>query len=243
MQKVTVHKKTFFILWALSIIGSLSVLPYTSYLISLPSTISLWQFILFGTIQSALFFGLACWISLKLLPKTDLNPFPSIYKEHFLKNVAYPALISGISVGLLLFGLDRGIFSTSILTGDQVASTHIPLWARLLASLYGGVSEEILLRLFFFTLIYFLVGKCLKIREGNRSLILWSVNLFVALFFGLGHLPAALHLGASSPFEISRIFVLNGAAGLVFGWLYWSRGLLTAMLAHFMADLMIHVIL
>jgi hypothetical protein len=37
------------------------------------------------------------------------------------------------------------------------------------------------------------------------------------------------------------IFVGNGAPGVVFGWLYWRRGLYSAMLAHFGLDLVIKV--
>ena len=69
------------------------------------------------------------------------------------------------------------------------------------------------------------------------------MNLLVALIFGLGHLPTALKLTTPSGFEITRILLLNGIPGLVFGWLYWSRGFWTAILAHFVADLVIHVFL
>jgi membrane protease YdiL (CAAX protease family) len=68
-------------------------------------------------------------------------------------------------------------------------------------------------------------------------------NIIVALIFGLGHLPAAFKLIEPSFYEISRILLLNGIPGVVFGWLYWSRGLRAAMTAHFVADLMIHVFL
>ena len=36
--------------------------------------------------------------------------------------------------------------------------------------------------------------------------------------------------------------LLNGVAGVAFGWLYWKRGLEMAMLAHFSADIVLHVI-
>jgi hypothetical protein len=37
-------------------------------------------------------------------------------------------------------------------------------------------------------------------------------------------------------------FYLNRFCNVIFGWLYWRRGLLAAMLAHFSTDLVIHVI-
>jgi membrane protease YdiL (CAAX protease family) len=36
--------------------------------------------------------------------------------------------------------------------------------------------------------------------------------------------------------------LLNSIGGLVFGWLYWRQGLLAAMVAHFSADVVLHVI-
>jgi hypothetical protein len=41
---------------------------------------------------------------------------------------------------------------------------------------------------------------------------------------------------------VIRTLVLNGFAGLVFGWLYWRRGLLAAMIAHTSADVVLHVL-
>ena len=41
---------------------------------------------------------------------------------------------------------------------------------------------------------------------------------------------------------ITRALLLNGIGGIVFGWLYWKRGLLAAMLAHFSADIVLHVV-
>ena len=42
---------------------------------------------------------------------------------------------------------------------------------------------------------------------------------------------------------IIRAVVLNGLLGLAFGYLYWKRGLESAMVAHFSADLLLHVAL
>jgi len=40
-----------------------------------------------------------------------------------------------------------------------------------------------------------------------------------------------------------RAIVLNGLVGVIAGWLYWRRGLESAMVAHFCADLVVHVAL
>jgi len=35
---------------------------------------------------------------------------------------------------------------------------------------------------------------------------------------------------------------LNGLGGLAFGWLYWKQRLESVMMAHFSADIVLHVI-
>jgi len=229
------NSKIFFSLWILCIIGSWSVIPYVQYLEILPASVSLGKIFLLNTIQSALFFGFICWLSSKILPKTDLRPF------HFqkpIKRIVYPAIIAGILIGFTIFFVDKIVFHSSLLSG-----VHPPFWTGALASIYGGINEEVLLRLFLFTLLYFLLCKYIKVVERNRIFYLWVVNIVVAILFGLGHLPAAFKLAPPSAFEISRVLFLNGIAGAIFGWFYWSRGLRTAIAAHFMADLMIHVFL
>jgi membrane protease YdiL (CAAX protease family) len=237
-MRSSLDKKSFIVLWALSILGFLSLLPYMEHLGVLPATVSMGKIALFGSIQAALFFGLLCWISFKILPKTDLLAFPPLQKKRILKQMIYPAVAGGLLTGLAIVFLNHTIFSSSLLS-----NIHPPFWAGLLASIYGAINEEILLRLFLLTLLYFLAMKCLKAHKQHRNAALWTVTILVALIFGMGHLPMAFKLAPPSAFEISRVLCLNGIAGVVFGFLYWSKGLWTAITAHFIADLVIHVLL
>ena len=226
------HKNLFFWLWGLCLLGSLSLFPYMYYLGVLPPAAPLLKILLMGVLQGAFLFGLICYLSYKIVPKTDLHPFAI---ANVWKQVVYPGVIAGAAAGLIIFTLDKTVFQSSMLSG-----VHPPFWAGALASIYGGVNEEVLLRLFLFTLVYFLFRKCVK---NNRLAVLWITNILVAVVFGLGHLPAAFKLVAPSSFEVFRVLLLNGIPGIVFGWLYWSRGLWAAIAAHFMTDLMIHVFL
>ena len=201
-----------------------------------PFTVSMWKAALLGLLQAALFFGLICWLSSKVLPKTDLHPF--VFKNP-VQRIIYPGVACGVVVGLALFIADKILFGNSFFS----AGVHPPFWTGALASIYGAVNEEVLLRLFLFTLIYFILNKCFRVNAKKKIVVLWCTNILVALLFGVGHLPAAFHLVTPSAFEIFRILLLNGIAGIVFGWLYWSRGLWAAIGAHFVADLMIHVFL
>jgi len=49
-------------------------------------------------------------------------------------------------------------------------------------------------------------------------------------------------IGAASGFALGAVVLLNGLGGLVFGIVYVRRGIEAAMLAHFSADVVLHVI-
>lgn len=227
--KYVAPKRIFIWLWLLCLIGIWCVLPYSYYLGLFPPSMPIWLVVVVSTMQSGVLFGFACWFSSKILPKTDLHPFDPPHGK-----AVTLAILSGIAVGLAIYVLDRTIFN-----GAAPLSTHPPLWTRLLASVYGAVNEEVLLRLFFFTLVYWILNQVYKSRR--QWIPLWMTNLLVALLFGLGHLPAFFQIAEPIAFGITRILVLNAIPSLVFGWLYWSRGLLSAMIAHFTTDLVIHV--
>jgi len=229
----SLNKKIYIFLWLGCLIGSWAIIPYTRSLI--PSTVSLGKLFLIITLQTAILYAAVLWLASLILPNTDLEPFAS---SNLIKRIIIPGIISGVFVGLIIVLFEHLLFQSSLLSGK-----HAPIWQGALASLYGAINEEVLLRLFLFSLIYFLLNKIYRSPVKKRIYLLWATNIFTALLFGLGHLPAAFKLISPSGFEISRILLLNGIPGLVFGWLYWSKGLWTAMFAHFVTDLMLHVIL
>jgi membrane protease YdiL (CAAX protease family) len=53
-----------------------------------------------------------------------------------------------------------------------------------------------------------------------------------ALVFAAGHLPALAAMVEPTPALVARTLALNAIAGLVYGWLFLTRGLEAAMLAH-----------
>lgn len=225
------NKNHFLTLWISCIIGAWSVLPYTYALGIVVPDLSLEKLFLLTTLQAVFLYGLLLWICYLLLPKTDLNP---LCISHLGSRVIFPGITFGLLVGLTIFILDKVIFNNS-----SLSELHPPAWMGAIASLYGGINEEVLLRLFLFTLVYFLLSMIGK----NRSILLWTTNIFVAAIFGLTHLPLAFKMSSPSVTEIFRILLLNGIAGMTFGWLYWSRSFYTAALAHFVADILIHVLL
>ncbi|MBE6919600.1 MAG: CPBP family intramembrane metalloprotease [Ruminococcaceae bacterium] len=98
---------------------------------------------------------------------------------------------------------------------------------------YGAVIEEIMLRLFFMTLLVFLLWKLFqRKRELPSTAVMVIANVIAALLFAAGHLPTTFVTLGSSPLILLRCFLLNGTFGLAFGWLYRKYGLRYAMIAH-----------
>lgn len=103
----------------------------------------------------------------------------------------------------------------------------------LAAVLYGGVIEEVMLRLFMMSLIAFLLHQLFeRKRQQPSTAILVAANVIAALLFAAGHLPATAAFMGLTPMIVFRCFLLNGGFGLLFGWLYRKYGLRYAMIAH-----------
>lgn len=149
----------------------------------------------------------------------------------------------GIGAGIALVALDFFVFAPA-LTESVAASTARPEWWRgLLASFYGGIVEEILLRLFFLNLIVLVLMKITRRERGRPSeRQIWTAIILSTLIFAAGHLPTVAASGPLSGLIILRIMVLNSIAGIVFGLIFTRRGLLPAMASHFSADIVLHVI-
>lgn len=151
------------------------------------------------------------------------------------------ALACGVLAGVAIVCLDP-LFSPympPMLHGKPPVAAQANAFFGFLASFYGGIAEELQLRLFLMTLLAWLFTRFG--RSTVTPLVAWSAIVIAALAFGAGHLPAASHVWPLDSIVITRTVLLNGVGGVVFGWLYWKQGLETAMLAHFGADLVLHV--
>ncbi len=157
--------------------------------------------------------------------------------------VIAPALIFGIASAAVLLLLEITVFWPRL---PQAMRTTFPipaLWKRFLASFYGGIDEELLSRLFLLSLLAWLIGLAWHVPDGKPTLgALWLANILAAVIFGLGHLPTTATLVKLTPLLIGRAILLNGIVGVAVGYLFWQYGLEAAMLAHFTADLVLHVI-
>ena len=119
---------------------------------------------------------------------------------------------------------------------EQIANSYLlkPTFTDILAMvLYGGVIEEVMLRLFFMSILAFIIHKIFEGKKQSVSTWVFIVsNVLSALLFALGHLPATASMMTLSPLIIFRCFLLNGAYGLIFGYLYRKYGIAYSMVSH-----------
>jgi len=149
-----------------------------------------------------------------------------------LRPILYTVAVAVIS-GLAIILAD--IFYFANINGAIADSYAVkPTLTYILASvLYGGVIEEVMLRLFWMSLVALVLHKIFDRKtEGISTPVFVAANVISAFLFAAGHLPATLMMIGNSPMIIARCFIMNGGAGLMFGLLYRKYGLRYSMLAH-----------
>ena len=245
--------KIFWLLLIASVAGVGAVLPYifalSPKLISAGTlTIPVPVLIAIQLMQSTIVFGGLIALGLLLARKVGIE-MPILQWWLYRKGSGVPRhsfrepMLSGIAVAGLSLLIFYTVFLSRIPEWPIAAEAAQPIWKRFLAAFYGAINEEVLARLFFFSLILWLlrkIGRAKSQRSGR--VVFWGANLIVAVLFALGHVPAARLLMPITTLVIVALLTINGAASLVFGYLCWKRGLEAAMIAHFFTDLTLHVI-
>ena len=251
--------RLFFLLWIASVVALLLVLPYAFGMI--PAEVhdklpSLWILVPLQVLQSAILLGLLTLAGLFFANRTGFGaPIIEAWLDgenvwSRLKPILLPSILVGVIGTLVVLGLEVLVFQPAIQRESPAAAAAISLWNQpaawkgLLASFFGGIGEEIQLRLFALSFLVWLASFVFKMREGRPSAAaFWTANILAAVLFGLGHLPLTSMMTPLTPLIVIRAVVLNGLLGVAFGYLYWKRGLESAMIAHFSADLLLHVAL
>lgn len=181
-----------------------------------------------AALQGALITCLASLIGLKLAESTNLKLNAAWDRNAFIK-----AAIIGLATAFIIVGSDRFIFAPYLPTTiDSYAFSPIYFISGIL---YGGIVEEILLRLFAMSLFVFLIWKIFAKKQDRFNIPGWVyiASIFLAsALFAVGHLPFTAQLMELSAPIIVRCFVLNGIGGIGFGFLYWKKGLTYSMVSH-----------
>ena len=150
------------------------------------------------------------------------------------------AVLLGIGSALAVIAIDLLLHFSGLLAHRGAAAGSTNWWQGLLASFYGAIGEEVQCRLFLVSFFVWAAARLLRQSQPSGS-VYWLAIVLAALLFGAGHLPTLARTGAFSALGVARVVVLNSLCGIAFGWLFWRRGLEHEMLAHFCADLVLHV--
>jgi membrane protease YdiL (CAAX protease family) len=239
-------KSKYLVLFSLGFIGilsSISLIPQLTSLSPEPLPISIFWVQVISVIQSSvlllLMVALGCVFAKRVSLATPIIDRLCGVSTHLpkLTDILLPAIFGGVVGGICLvvfFYLLADFLPIDYLQ----ASEHFnpPRYTKLL---YGGITEEILVR---WGLMSFFSWCCYKVCQTNTS----KVNLYnyvfaillSALLFGVGHLPVALML-TETPNIYFYLYIIVGNAlfGCIAGWLFYKRGLECAMLAHMVAHL------
>jgi membrane protease YdiL (CAAX protease family) len=152
------------------------------------------------------------------------------------------ARLAGV-LGLILGGLLLlvRLISEPYLPPELPAFGHRGAIGGLSVSVGAAVAEEVWFRLGLMTLMVWCVARSLGHREA-RPIVAWPIIVLTSVAFGMAHLPQLMSYGAGAPFAIGGTIVGNSVVGILYGWLYWRRSLIAAMVAHFSVDVVLHVL-
>lgn len=247
-----INWKLFSFLLVISVLWIIACLPYSfamAHEAIAKSPLPFPALVVVAIIQSAILFAIVLFIWLLLAPKINLG-LPIL--ENWLdkkpinidvKSLAKTSILLWLGSWVAIILAD--LFFTKLWVKISLWTGQMPpFWMGFLASFYGGICEEILLRLFFMTLLAWLFGKITRNTDTKASNgIMWTSIIIATVIFGLGHLPVTATIVELTPIVVTRAIILNWIGGIVFGWLYWKKWLESAMVAHFSADITLHVLL
>ncbi|HET7843423.1 MAG TPA: CPBP family intramembrane glutamic endopeptidase [Xanthomonadales bacterium] len=192
-------------------------------------------------LQGFVLFSLLAWIGLSLGQRLGLDaPLLRGWMAHdaappngaWWRAVLVGAVLAIVGVAIVVAALDP------LLPAPRGGTPPSPTALQgFLASFYGGIAEEVQLRLFAMTLVAWLVAGF----AGSRRVAIATGVLVAAVAFGALHLPAAAQVWPLDQVVVARTLFANALPGVVFGVLYARHGLEAAIAAHFLADIGLHV--
>lgn len=145
-----------------------------------------------------------------------------------------PALVVAAVATAVLVGLEH--LFRPLLGADWAtlqAAQPRTLGVTVSGVLYGGIAEELLVRWGMLSALAWMGWR--RVQRGigaPRAGLMWSSIAVTALIFGALHMPALATYVEPDATHVVRVLLLNGVAGVLYGWLFWRRSLEAAMLAH-----------
>ncbi len=151
-----------------------------------------------------------------------------------LKPQIIPGIIGGLAGGvslILIAAVLKPFLSPEMLARIGEFGKVLPFPTRLL---YGGILEELLLRWGLMTLLVWAAWRLFqKGQDRPKPIYFVGAILVSSVVFAIGHLPVAFMLFPEPTLALTLFVIIgNSAFGLIAGYLYWKKGLESAMIAH-----------
>lgn len=143
------------------------------------------------------------------------------------------SVILGIISGLLLILPDIFLFNKVSYDIAKIY-TNKPSFNFIMSGItYGGVVEEILMRLFLMSLLSLIIYKIIyKSKHKINDKVYIFSNIIISILFALGHLPNTAMMMGLNFWIILRCMLLNGIFGLIFGYVYRKYGIIYSIITH-----------
>ena len=160
------------------------------------------------------------------------------------KKAIFITAIITIVGALILFPGDKLIFGSLNTWVYEQYSIKPTIYKMIGGLLVGGIIEEIMMRLFFMSLIVFIISKLFyKNIKEIPTLVFVIANIISALLFAAGHLPSTATMTTLTPIIILRCFLFNGGLGIAFGYLYRKYNFGYAMISHGLCHLIADILM
>ncbi len=164
-------------------------------------------------------------------------------KIKFDKFGLFLSILFGFITAFIITGADHFYYQYKVeeLAGSNSQFSLLTLMAGVF---YGGVFEELLMRLFIMSLLIWLMMKIFrKTKDTLSNGYYWMAIIIAAILFAVGHFPATEMLfGELTATLIVRSLILNGIGGIFFGYLYWKKGLEYGIIAHMFAHIFMQLV-
>jgi len=246
------NTKLLFTLCILGFVGVGSILSFVPMLLevslnkSIPLSAS--ELKLVSALQTGTMVIVMAWLGCKFANRVNLKaPIieAALSRSNFqtaLIKAIKPALMWGFVGGLLMVLV--GFISTVYLPVEfvNIGQKLSPPWYTRL--LYGGITEEILIRWgMMSSLVWLMYTYIQKNDEKVESKYFIIAIIVTSILFGVGHLPVINLLGAEMTVALaSYIIIANSLFGFIAGWLFWRFGLESAIAAHMVAHIVIMLV-
>ncbi len=199
---------------------------------------------LLSLLQSAVLVGVAVFVGLVLSSKVGLSAPAAeslAYGRSFFRALMpqiVPGLIGGLVGGIAIIAsglLWKPYLPAQLLSRAAGFNKILPALTRIL---YGGITEELLLRWGFMTFLVWASWKLFQKGRGTAHYGSFVLAIIVSsVLFGMGHLPLAILLNnhvATAPL-LTYVVTANALFGFIAGFLFWKKGLESAIIAHITA--------